>query len=130
MINLRAIANSAIQQINPNIIGTLLRSTGYTTQPGGKRAPTFATLTGEIQVQAIGAKDLEHMNFLNIQGVMRLVYIWGNWAGVVRADQKGGDILQFPQIPGSEVQDWRVVNVKETWPTWSSVIVVLQSPAS
>lgn len=130
MINLRAIANASIQQINPNITGTLLRSTGYTAQPGGKRVPTFDTLTGDIQVQAIGAKDLEHMNFLNIQGVMRLVYIWGNWAGVVRADQKGGDILQFPQVPGGEVQDWRVVNVKETWPTWSSVIVVLQSPAS
>lgn len=127
-MNLHSIVRGAINAVNPDIQATLLRSTGYTTDAAGKQVPTFTTLTGKIQVQAVGAKDLEHTDYLNIQGVMRSVYLLGNWAGLVRADQKGGDILQFPQVPGGEVQDWRVINVPETWPDWSRVIVWLQSP--
>lgn len=127
MINVRAIANRSIQTVNGDISATLLRSNGFTTEPGGVRTPKFLTFTGLIQVQGVSAKDLEHIDFLNIQGVLRTVYLRGNWAGVVRADQKGGDIMKFPQIPGADIQDWRVVSIKETWPDWCSVIVNLQT---
>lgn len=128
-MNLHGIVRGAITTVNPDISATLLRSDGYATALGGKQVPKFLSFSGKIQVQGVSAKDLEHIDFLNIQGVLRLVYLYGNWAGVVRADQKGGDIMKFAQIPGTAVQDWRVVNIKETWPDWCSVIVQLQTTA-
>jgi hypothetical protein len=64
---------------------------------------------------------------MNIQGVMRSVHIFGNIQGVVRIDQQGGDILQFPELPGGAIRNWKVIQVMETWPTWSRVLVALQS---
>jgi len=126
-VNLHAIVRGAITSVNPDIPATLLRSNGYVTGADGKQVPVFLSFSGKIQVQGVSGKDLEHTDNLNIQGVLRTVYLVGNWAGVVRADQKGGDIMKFPQVPGAAVQDWRVVSIKETWPDWCSVIVCLQS---
>lgn len=126
-MNLHGVVRGAITSVNPDIQATLLRSNGYTTTASGKQVPAYTTLTGPIQVQGVSAKDLEHTDFLNIQGILRTVYIKGNWAGVIRIDQRGGDIMKFPQVPGAVVQDWLVVSVKETWPNWCSVIVCLQA---
>ena len=126
-MNLHHIVRGAITSVNPDIRATLLRSNGYVTGGDGRQIPSFFTYSGKVQVQAVTGKDLEHTNSLNIQGVLRTVYIYGNWAGVVRADQKGGDILKFPQVPGAPVQDWRVVMIKETWPDWCAVVVALQN---
>ena len=128
MINVRAMANASIQGVNPNIIATWITSTGgYTTNAAGHRAPvTSQSRPIKIQVQGTSSDDLKHLDGLNIQGVMRSVTMHGNVQGAVRADSKGGDILKFPQSTGSAVDDWRVVHVLETWPTWSRVIVVLQ----
>ena len=126
-MNLHNAVRGAIRVVNPDITATLLRSTGYTTGTDGKQTPTYSTLSGSIQVQGLSGTDLRHTDSLNIQGVLRKVYINGNWAGVIRVDSKGGDIMKFPQIPGAAVQDWRVVEVSETWPDWSSVIVCLQA---
>jgi hypothetical protein len=126
-MNLHAIVRGAIQTINPDTITTLLRSTGYTTDAASKQIPTYDTLSGPAQIQACSGKDIERINFLALQGIFRTVYLYGNWMGIVRADKKGGDVLKFPQVPGATVQDWKIVNVKETWPDWCSVIVQLQT---
>ena len=125
-MNLRGLANSVTQQINENQTITLQRNTGYTTDLNYNQVPTFETLTGEAQIQALGPKDLQHLSYLNIQNVSRKVYLYGNWQGVVRADSKGGDILTFPEIPGGDNRNWKVVTVFETWDTWCAVGVVLQ----
>lgn len=125
-MNLHETVRSAINAINPDTLATLKRSTGYTTAADGKQSPTYTTLSGKAQVQALSAGDLRHVDNLNIQGVMRKVYLYGNWMGVVRSDQKGGDILNFPQIPTMSGQDWKVFTVFETWPDWCAVGVVLQ----
>lgn len=128
MMDIRQIANSAIQITNPNISVTWLRSTGYTTGTDGTRTPTTTSSTVEAQVQGLSAQDLQHVDALNIEGVKRSVHMYGDVQGVVRADQKGGDILQFPEVPGGAVRNWRVISVMETWPTWARVIVALQNP--
>lgn len=125
-MNLRQIANNATRAINPNITATLKRSNGYTTDAAGKRTPTFEVLSGDIQVQAMSAGDLQHTENLSIQGVLRAVYINGNWAGVVRIDEKGGDVLSFAQYPNGNLCSWKVVNVVESWAGWTKVIVCLQ----
>lgn len=126
-MNLHGIVRGAITSVNPDIDATLLRSNGYTTNDAGMQIPEFLRFAGRIQVQATSGQDQRNTDYLNIQGVLRTVYLRGNWAGVVRADKKGGDILRFAQVPGTAVQDWKVVAVKETWPDWSSVIVWLQA---
>lgn len=125
-MNLRGMANPATQTVNANIDVVWVQNTGYTTNDAGKRTPTTSTLTLKGNVQALDAGDLRHTDSINLQGVTRAVYLYGNIQGIVRADGKGGDILQFPQVPGSTNQNWLVYHVSETWPDWCKVLVVLQ----
>ena len=125
-MNLHATASRFTQIINPDIFATLLRSTGYTTGTDGTRTPTYDTFTGPIQVQGINDSDYVHINAMNQMSVLRSVWINGNWAGIVRNDEQGGDVLQFPMLAGGPVESWKVIVVKEAWPDWTSVIVCLQ----
>lgn len=67
------------------------------------------------------------MDSLNIQGVLRTVYMYGQTVGVVRPDGTGGDILNFVQAPNRDAQSWKVVHQKEVFPDWVCVIVQLQT---
>lgn len=126
-MNLHAMVRGVITAINPDLTITLKHSSGYTTGSNGKQVATYAApVSGPAQIQALDAGALKHMNDLNIQGVMRKVYLYGNWVGVVRTDKTGGDVLSFAQIPGGTVEDWKIVTVFETWDTWCAVGVVLQ----
>lgn len=128
MINVRGIANAAIQPVSPNITADYFASTGYATNPAGKRAPSYAAgVPVQIQSQAASGSDLKHVEKLNIENIYRNVRMWGNTQGVVRPDAKGGDLLRFPIVPAGTIQTWLVVKVLETWPTWCSVIVCLQT---
>jgi hypothetical protein len=127
MFDVRMIANQVSQVTNPNISVTWLKSTGYTTSASGARTPTTTSQVISAQVQGLGSEDLKHTDGLNIQGVMRSVHIFGNVQGVVRIDQQGGDILQFQELPGGAIRNWKAIQVMETWPTWSRVLVALQS---
>lgn len=124
-MNLRGMANGVTRSINPNTPATLKRSAGYVTDAAGKRTPQFQDFAGKIQVQPMSTGDLQRAEFLNLQGILRAVYINGNWAGVVRGDAKGGDVLVFSEA--EESKTWRVVNVVEVWPDWTKVIVCLQT---
>lgn len=125
-MNLHATVRGQITLVNPDMTGTLKRSTGYTTAPNGKQIPAYATTTGKIQVQALGPVDLKHLENLNIQGVDRKVYMYGDWGGPIRADATGGDILNFTMPRDTTARDWKIVTVFETWPDWCAVGVVLQ----
>jgi hypothetical protein len=128
VIPLRAIANAAIQPVNPDIDAAYRASTGATLNAAGKPTPTYAlAVTVRAQVQAAKGSDLEHVANLNMEKVYRNVRVFGNAQGVVRPDAKGGDLFNFPQVPGGTIQTWLVVAVLETWPEWCSVIVCLQT---
>lgn len=125
-MNLHGMVRGAISTVNPDQLITLKRSIGYETDKAGKQIPKYETLQGMAQIQAMSSTDLRHTDNLNIQGIMRAVYLHGNWCGVVRADQKGGDILYFGQTPSEREQAWKVVSIVETWADWSKVVVCLQ----
>lgn len=125
-MNLRSIVNGAIQGINSDTVVTWVQSNGYSTSPDGTRTPNQSSQDVSANVQALSGTDLRHVDGLNIQGVMRSVYLYGDVEGIVRADGKGGDILQFPEVPGGTIRNWLVTQVMETWPTWCRVIVTLQ----
>ena len=125
-MNLRGIANKYTQITNINVRINWIQSTGYTTNNAGKRVPTTIILTVDAQIQALSANQLAHTDGLNISGVKRSVYMYGNVAGIVRADKLGGDILVFPEIPNGSNRNWLVTQVLETWPDWCHVLVTLQ----
>lgn len=128
MINVRGIANAAIQPVNVNIAATYYASTGSVTNPAGKRAPSYAAAVPvQIQAQAVKGSQLEHVANVNVQSVYKNVRMWGNTQGVVRPDAKGGDLLRFPNVPAGTIQTWLVVAVLETWPEWCSLVVCLQT---
>lgn len=125
-MNLHNLVRGAVGRVNPDIVVGLRRSVGYTKDANFKQVPQYEDLSGPAQVQAMSAGQLRHAAEMNIQGVMRRVYLNGNWMGVVRSDEKGGDLLTFPQVPGGAVQTWKVFAVFETFPDWCCVGVVLQ----
>jgi len=123
-MDLRGIANSISSVVNPNETVSVLRSTGFTVGAGGKQVPTYATaVSGPAQVQALDGDTLKQMDNVNIQGVLRAIYLRGALAGVVRPAGTGGDIVK--RKAGAET--WLVVKVLETWPDWTKAVICLQS---
>lgn len=120
-MNLRQIANSAIVSVNPNTTVSVLKSTGYTIGDGRRQTPSYAApVVGPAQLQALDGSELKQLDGLNIQGVIRGIYLRGAVAGVVRPDGVGGDLILIGD------QTWLVVKVLESWPTWTKAAIVLQ----
>ncbi len=126
MVNLRAAVNAQTRAINPNVSATLSQSTGSILKPGGVRVPTYSTTAIVLQVQALSFGDLQQLDGLNIQGVRRAVYANGAIAGLIRAAQKGGDIITFSPGQFPEGDTWLCVHVLEQWPNWCKIAITLQ----
>lgn len=115
-LNLHATVRGAIQSVNPDIAASYLASTGYAGTSAGKQTPQYAApVTVRIQAQPPSGKDLKHMEFLNIQGTTRTVFLYSNPQAIDRVDARGGDLLQFPQFTGAPTDNWLVAAVAETW---------------
>lgn len=123
-MDLRGIANSVSNAVNPNIIVSVKRSTGSTagaSANGYKQVATYAApVSGPAQLQALDNAELKQLDGLNLQGVLRAIYLRGALAGVIRAGSAGGDIVTFGG------QTWLVVRVFETWPLWTKAAINLQ----
>jgi hypothetical protein len=130
-VNLRGIANTVSQVVNPNILVTVRKSTGFTIGAGRKQVPTYSTTAGVVaQLQALDNDMIKHIDSLNIQGTVRNIRMFGNLLGVIRPLQEGGDLIDIvdaPGIPGAS--SWLVVKVMENWPHWTSCMIVLQEIA-
>lgn len=135
-MNLHGIVRPIINAVNPDILGTWRESDGtYTTSAGGVRVPNYTDhINVPMQVQAMSGRDLQHPHMLNVQGVVRSVYLFSNVQGTVRPDAKGGDLLVFPQNRGGPMRTWLVAAVLETWTPdalgWCKVGVALQVGSS
>jgi hypothetical protein len=121
-LNLHGVASGVLDAVNPRIPAVLKASKGWTETPDGHRLPVLKPQNGMIQVQGITAMELAHLSALNITGVLRKVYLDGDWNAIVRSTGQGGDLFSFGG------HDWLVVHVLETWPEWSAVIVSQQVP--
>lgn len=131
-LNLHSAARGMIQAVNADISATYLQSTGYTLNASGQQVATYAQAqTVQIQVQPPSGRDLQHMEFLNLQGVVRTVFLYSNPQAVDRINVQGGDLLQFPQFHGEPVDNWLVTYVDQTWDVgltgWTKLIVTLQT---
>lgn len=131
-MNLRGIANLAIQSINPNIPVTVESPNGFTIDPATRRqVPVYITTQAFGQLQALDGDDLKQMYGLNIQGTIRAMYLYGSIAGVIRPDSSPQSHVIFTSNEGGVVKSrsWGVFKVLETWPDWCKVAIVYQDPA-
>ena len=124
-MNLHSIVSPYISPVNPPLLCSLQVSTGYTTGLDGSRVPTYALpVQIECQCQALQYNDLMQTSGLNIQGKRLAMYILGDWEGLVRSDQKGGDLVTLPD--GSV---WLCAMVLENWSLssgWTKICATLQ----
>jgi len=115
-LNLHGTVRGAIRTVNQDIPAAYLGSTGYTVDSGGRQIPSYAeSVPVLIQVQPPWGRDLRHIDYLNIQGTIRTVFLYSDPQAIVRVNAQGGDRLQFPQFVGQPVDDWLIVYVAETW---------------
>jgi len=128
-VDIRGIANSVSNVINPNVSATVRVSSGYTIDPATlKQVPSYAPdAVGPVQFQALDGDDLKQLEGLNLQGALRAVFLRGQLAGVIRADSKGGDLVIVAAPAPVELRGtWLVVKVFETWQTWTKAAVCRQ----
>lgn len=155
-MNLHNMVRGAIRSVNPDIACLMFRSIGYqpSSDKSGTRIPVYRQFNVMAQIQTATYGDIQRLNAMGIQGVLRSVYLYGNWHGIRRTNQQGGDILQFPQetypnsflidenddalvtdsgqllapdFPIPSLDSWLIVDVAETFPQWCRVIVQLQN---
>ena len=120
-MNLRKIANASIQSVNKDVsITAKVSDETYTTEPDGTRIPNYTTITTTGNMQPLSTQDLKHLEGLGIQNVTAKVFLNGNFEGVFRNTQRGGDLL----IIGGNT--YLVTAVIERWPSWCLVGVTMQ----
>jgi len=141
VIDVHAIANAAIQVVNPDIDIVLRRSSGYTDQPDGSQVPTYdpdVTIKAQVQVETpetfrqsptLGVMHDKGVN-LAVQSIRRSVYINGITNGINRGLSLGGDLMVFPEFPGYPDRLWLVTQVQEPWNgQWTRCVVTAQDGA-
>lgn len=124
-MNLHAIASSITAAINPLQPISVQVSTGYTTNPDGKRVPAYAPpqiVMGDVQ--PLQFTDITLLDGLGIQGTRRKCYISGSISGLVRPNRQGGDLITL-----ADGSIWLVAIVIEAWPDWTCAAITLQTPA-
>jgi hypothetical protein len=125
-MDLHSLVSGLVSAVNPETPADLYSNLGYTIGASGKQSPTYDDpIKGSIQVQALSGQQLQHLNNLNISGVLRKAYLGGDWQSVVRSTMKGGDKFVFSHA-GIADGTWLVVQVLETWPDWCCVALQLQ----
>lgn len=128
---LNAMANQSTRAVNPNMTATLYVSTGYVTGADGTQVPAYANaVTGlQVNVQALSGGDIRHADALNLQGILRTIYVNRRVQGINRPAGLGGDKLEIATgLSKRAVDEWLVCEVVEPWDVsgWTRVIAVLQ----
>ncbi|MDH0356963.1 hypothetical protein [Morganella sp. GD04133] len=121
-MNLRGIANGMTSRINPNITAIGRRYKGETIGTGRKPVPEYyPDEEVTVQLQPLSDGDLKHVDGMNLQGLVKTLFINGAYYGANRTLKKGGDLFII------DGQEWLVVDPVELWPDWSRVIICLQT---
>ncbi len=126
-MNLHGIVRPMITTVNPDRAVQWLASTGGTVSDTGKQTPTYATAVPlQGQIQPTSTEMLRKYDYLQAQGIYRTVYFYGREQAINRVEGKGGDLLQFPEVPAGTSRTWLIVQVPEQWPDWCCVLCCLQ----
>lgn len=131
-MNVRGIANMAIQTVNPNIPIVVKLPNGFTIDPATRRqVPAYNSINAMGQLQALDGDDLKQISSLNIQGTVRAMYLYGSIAGVIRPDGSSQSHVVFTSNEAgvTKSREWGVFKVLESWQDWCKVAIVYQEAA-
>lgn len=123
-MNLHGIVAGAVSAVNPMVVVTVQVSAGSVPSPAGDgtRVPVYLRAQRvRAQIQPMSWGDLRQVEGLNLQGSKQSIYLYGKVDGLIRVDNKGGDL-----ITDSDGHVWLVVQPLEQWPDWCKVAVTLQ----
>ena len=96
-MNLHQIASGFVGSVNPFVPILIRISTGYSIAVGGRRTPSYApAVVASGQVQSLTFRDLTQIEGLNLQGTRKAIYVNGRVDGLVRVENKGGDLITVP----------------------------------
>lgn len=131
-LNLHAVVRQVIPAVNSDVTGYWYQSKGSVISSGGRQQPAYnAPLTVQCQVQPPSGRDLRFIDFLQLQGVIRTVWMFSDPQSIVRVNQTGNDLLLFPQWAGAPNDVWMVQQMPESWNVvndgWSKIFAVLQT---
>lgn len=122
MINVRALANMATQNVNPNRTVTLQVNTGYTVDDYGTQVPSFLEEEIEVQMQSLSSQEKFNLDLVNKQGEFVSIYAFGAIDGIRRWLGKGSSKFIFPAYGESDAAEWEVNQVMESYATWTRVL--------
>lgn len=131
-MNIRGIANMAIQAVNPDIPVVVKLPNGFTIDPVSRRqVPAYTSTNAMGQLQALDGDDLKQISSLNIQGSIRAMYLYGSVAGVIRPDGSSQSHVVFTSNEAGVIKsrEWGVFKVLESWQDWCKVAIVYQEAA-
>ena len=120
-MNVRGVVSGVTGQVNPRRMGEILLSNGYTTDDEGQTLPQYyPSIWRLMQVQALTQAEKYNLMGINVQKAEYSIYIDGELSGIVRSENKGGDLV----VLGDHT--YLVTAVMEHWPNWTKVAAVLQ----
>jgi hypothetical protein len=123
-MHLRRLVRGSINAVNRDKQIVWLASRGTLLGAGGVATPIYSPAQSVwAQIQPLSTDQLAHLEQLNIQGVLRQVYLRNAVASAVRVDGTGGDLLQFPEFWTSAAEQ-----VMAAW-TVDSQIITADSPS-
>lgn len=128
MINVRALANMATQNVNPNMVVTLEVNTGFTVDDYGRQIPSFESQQITVQTQSLSSREKYNLDLVNRQGEFISIYAYGSIDGIRRWLQKGSSKFIFPAYGEADPAVWMVDQVAESFATWTRVIAWRADP--
>ncbi len=126
-MNLNKLVRSAISSVNPDVTVTILRSAGFIEDEAGNQIPQYLPPVSTIaQIQPINSEERQVAERLNQSRIYRNAYLNGNWTGLQRSTESGGDLIYWDGF------EWWIDDVPEAWnPTagWTCVRIIQQKVA-
>jgi hypothetical protein len=118
-MNLRNIVRGAITSINPDVLATIMQSTGYTIDTDGTQVPQYTIVDNvPVQVQALSNDELHQLEGLNIQGNKFGVYLNGDYSGLIRRTGQGGDLVVLygtVWLATIVLENWGIPGTADAW---------------
>ena len=122
-MNLHNIVRAAITSVNPDQTINIKVFSGV--DNSGTYAVLSYTETSAIaQIQPLNSEDIQFINNFNSSSLYKTMYINGDWSGLNRVTESGGDLIEWDN------KVWYVSSVPEGWNKtagWTKVIVVAQT---
>lgn len=121
MIDVARMAQGAIQTVLSDRVLSIKKYSGITRNGDGERVPTYTTISGMGNVQALSSNALSYAEKMGLQGQMLSVYsLAPNFLTASMQGATGGDLITLDGV------DWLVVSLVEAYPTYCHAIIQRQ----